>query len=103
MLEEIKKAVMKTVSRKKAEQLVEAAKSSIGVDYGEYSTDGKTGINNKSNGSIGSRNGRSIEKMEVQEYLLGITRMGVVSIVMCLGGMVNLLRFVDVRHMSHYL
>ncbi len=38
VLEEIKKAVMKTVSRKKAEQLVEAAKSSIGVDYGEYST-----------------------------------------------------------------
>ena len=33
--DEIKKAVKKTVGRKKAGQLVEAAKDSIGVDYGE--------------------------------------------------------------------
>ena len=33
--EEIKKAVRKTVGRKKAAELVEAAKESIGVDYGE--------------------------------------------------------------------
>ena len=32
---EIKKAVKKTVGRKKAGQLVEAAKGSVGVDYGE--------------------------------------------------------------------
>ena len=36
VLEEIKKAVKKTVGRKKAAQLIEAAKDSIGVDYGEY-------------------------------------------------------------------
>lgn len=36
VLDEIKKAVKKTVGRKKAAQLVEAAKDSIGVDYGEY-------------------------------------------------------------------
>lgn len=37
VLAEIKKAVKKTVGRKKAEQLLEAAKNSIGVDYGESS------------------------------------------------------------------
>jgi len=36
VLEEIRKAVKKSVGRKKARQLVEAAKDSIGVDYGEY-------------------------------------------------------------------
>jgi len=35
VLAEIKKAVKKTVGRKKAQQLVEAANESIGVDYGE--------------------------------------------------------------------
>lgn len=34
VLAEIKKAVKKTVGRKKAEQLVETAKTSIGVGYG---------------------------------------------------------------------
>lgn len=33
--DEIKKAVKKTIGRKKAAQLVEAVKESIGVDYGE--------------------------------------------------------------------
>lgn len=38
VLAEIRKAVKKTVGRKKAIQLVETAKESIGVDYGEYAT-----------------------------------------------------------------
>ncbi len=36
VLAEIKKAVKKTVGRKKAEQLVNTARDSVGVDYGEY-------------------------------------------------------------------
>ena len=37
VLTEIKSAVKKTVGRKKAKQLLEAAQNSIGVDYGESS------------------------------------------------------------------
>jgi len=44
VLIEIKKAVKKTVGRKKAQQLVEAAKNSIGVDYGIVSAKLKLGL-----------------------------------------------------------
>jgi len=44
VLAEIKKAVKKTVGRKKAEQLVETAKTSIGVGYGLVSAKLKIGL-----------------------------------------------------------
>jgi len=44
VLVEIKKAVKKTVGRKKARQLVETTKSSIGVDYGLVSAKLKLGL-----------------------------------------------------------
>lgn len=44
VLIEIKKAVKKTVGRKKAQQLIEAAKNSVGVDYGIVSAKLKLGL-----------------------------------------------------------
>src|SRR5665647_171817 len=46
VLAEIKKAVKKTVGRKKAQQLVETAKNSIGVGYGIVSVKLKLGLVN---------------------------------------------------------
>ena len=75
VLEEIKKAVKKTVGRKKAAQLVAAAQDSIGVDYGEYAARFK---------------------------MLSIDGMGVVSLATCLGELGNPLRFEDARQMSRF-
>ena len=44
VLVEIKKAVKKTVGRKKAEELVETARNSIGVSYGTLSAKLKIGL-----------------------------------------------------------
>ena len=107
VLEEIKKAVKKTVGRKKAAQLVEAAKDSIGVDYGEYAARFKIQqlmeelelISNQLE-TLEAEMAETLKKTEISEYLLSITGMGVVSLATCLGELGDPLRFEDARQMS---
>lgn len=107
VLKEIKKAVKKTVGRKKAVRLIEAAKESIGVDYGEYAARFKIQqlmeelelISNQLE-ILEAEMAETLKKTEISEYLLSITGMGVVSLVTCLGELGDPLRFEDARQMS---
>lgn len=107
VLKEIKKAVKKTVGRKKAARLVEAAKESIGVDYGEYAARFKIQqlmeelelISNQLE-ILEAEMAETLKKTEISEYLLSITGMGVVSLATCLGELGDPLRFEDARQMS---
>lgn len=107
VLKEIKKAVKKTVGRKKAAQLVTAAKTSVGVDYGEYAACFKIQqlieeleLITKQLESLETEMEKALKKTEGSEYLLSISGMGVVSLAMCLGELGNPLRFEDARQMS---
>lgn len=107
VLKEIKKAVKKTVGRKKAAQLVEAAKDSIGVDYGEYAARFKIRqlmeeleLIISQLEALEAEMEEALRKTEVSEYLLSITGMGVVSLATCLGELGDPLRFEDARQMS---
>ena len=77
--DEIKKAVKKTVGRKKAAQLIETAKESIGVDYGEEA---------------------ALQKTDYAGFLLSIKGIGVVTLAACLGELGNPARFENPRQMS---
>lgn len=107
VLDEIKKAVKKTVGRKKAAQLVEAAKDSIGVDYGEYAARFKIQqlmeeleLITSQLEALETEMAETLKKTEISEYLLSITGMGVVSLATCLGELGDPLRFESARQMS---
>lgn len=107
ILREIKKAVKKTVGRKKAEELVKAAKDSIGVDYGEYAARFKIQqmmeeleLINKQLDEVEAEMKKALEKTDVAKYLLSINGIGIVSLAMCLGETGDPLRFDDARQMS---
>lgn len=107
VLEEIKKAVKKTVGRKKAAQLVEVAKDSIGVDYGEYAARFKIQqlmeeleLISSQLEALEDEMAETLKKTDISEYLLSITGMGVVSLATCLGELGDPLRFEDARQMS---
>lgn len=107
VLDEIKKAVKKTVGRKKAAQLVEAAKDSIGVDYGEYAARFKIQqlmeeleLIISQLEALETEMSETLKKTEISEYLLSITGMGVVSLATCLGELGDPLRFESARQMS---
>lgn len=107
VLSEIKKAVKKTVGRKKAAQLLEAARESIGVDYGEYAACFKIQqlmdeleLFMKQLEAAEKEMEEALEKTGLSEYLLSIDGMGVVSLAACLGELGNPLRFEDARQMS---
>lgn len=107
VLEEIKKAVKKTVGRKKAEQLVGAARDSVGVDYGEYAARFKIQqmmeeleLINRQLYEVETEMGKALEKTGISEYLLSIDGIGVVSLAMCLGETGDPKRFEDARQMS---
>ena len=107
VLDEIKKAVKKTVGRKKAAQLVEAAKDSIGVDYGEKAARFKIQqlmeelelITNQLK-SVEEEMSEALKKTETAEYLMSIPGIGVVSLATCLGELGDPLRFENARQMS---
>lgn len=107
VLAEIKKAVKKTVGRKKATQLVETAKGSIGVDYGEHAAKFKIQqmmeeleLLFRQLKEVEREMEETLKKTEVSEYLLSIHGMGVVSLATCLGELGDPLRFEDARQMS---
>lgn len=107
VLAEIKKVVKKTVGRKKAVELVETARESIGVDYGEYAARFKVQqlieeleLIIKQLDAVETEMSKALKKTEIAEYLLSIDGMGIVSLAMCLGELGNPLRFEDARQMS---
>lgn len=107
VLAEIKKAVKKTVGRKKAEQLVNTARDSVGVDYGEYAARFKiqqmmeeVELITRQLDELEKEMGNALEKTGISEYLLSIDGVGVVSLSMCLGETGDPLRFEDARQMS---
>lgn len=107
VLLEIKKAVKKTVGIKKAIQLVETAKESIGVDYGESSAAFRVRqymeeleVIEKQLEQVESEMKKALEQTGLSECLLSIPGAGVVSMASVLGEMGDPLRFENPRQMS---
>lgn len=104
---EIKKAVKKTVGRKKAEQLVEAAKDSIGVDYGEEAARLKLCLMleelellEKQTEELEGKMTEMLGKTDYAGFLLSIKGIGVVTLAACLGELGDPTRFESPRQMS---
>lgn len=104
---EIKKAVKKTVGRKKAAQLVETAKDSIGVDYGEEAAGFKLRLLleelellEKQTEELEERMAAALEKTGCAEFLLSTKGIGVVTLAACLGELGDPARFENPRQMS---
>lgn len=104
---EIKKAVKKTVGRKKAEQLVEAARDSIGVDYGEEAARLKLCLMleelellEKQTEELEEKMAEMLHKTDYAGYLLSIKGVGVVTLAACLGELGDPTRFDSPRQMS---
>ena len=105
--DEIKKAVKKTVGRKKAAQLVEAAKSSIGVDYGEEAARLKLrlmleelALLEKQTEELEVQMADTLHQTDYADFLLSIKGIGVVTLAACLGELGDPARFEDPRQMS---
>lgn len=105
--EEIKKAVKKTVGRKKARQLIEAAKESIGVDYGEEAARLKLRLLidelellEQQTEELEKQMACALSKTDYAEFLLTIKGIGVVTLAACLGELGDPTRFEDPRQMS---
>jgi len=109
VLAEIKKAVKKTVGLKKVRQLIEAAKESIGVDYGLESAKLRMNcllaeldmIEHNLN-EVEDSMQRMLEDTGYADKLLGIKGIGVVSAAMFLGEVGDPLRFDSDRQISRY-
>lgn len=105
--EEIKKAVKKTVGRKKAKQLAEAAKKSIGVDYGEEAARLKLRLMlaelellEQQTEELEEQMAAALRKTDYAEFLLSIKGIGVVTLAACLGELGDPARFDSPRQMS---
>lgn len=107
VLAEIKSVVKKTVGRKKAKQLSEAAQNSIGVDYGESSAAFRIKQYvmeleriEEQLVQVEEEMKKALEKTGLSEYLLSIPGAGIVSMASVLGEMGDPLRFENPRQMS---
>lgn len=105
--DEIKKAVRKTVGRKKASQLVEAAKDSVGVDYGEEAARFKLQLMlkeldllEKQTEELEEKLAAALQNIDYARYLLSIKGIGVVTLAACLGELGDPTRFDNPRQMS---
>ncbi len=105
--DEIKKAVKKTVGRKKAVQLVEAAKESIGVDYGEEAAKLKLRLMleelellEKQTEELERQMAAALHKTDYAKLLLSIKGIGVVTLAASLGELGDPTRFENPRQMS---
>ena len=107
VLAEIKKAVKKSVGRKKAEQLVESARNSIGVNYGTISAKLKLGLMieelellMKQLEQVGTAMEQALADTGFGNIILGIPGIGVVSAASFLGEIGDPMRFDDPRQIS---
>ena len=109
VLSEIKKAVKKTVGRKKVQQLIETAKESIGVDYGLESA--KLRLNclvseldmiEVNLQEVETSMAKMLEATGYADKILGIKGIGVVSASMFFGEVGDPLRFDSDRQISRY-
>ena len=107
VLAEIKKAVKKTVGRKKAEQLVETAKTSIGVGYGIASAKLKLELMIEElellRGQLEKLEramGNALDDTGFGHLVLGIPGIGVISAASFLGEIGDPMRFDDPRQIS---
>jgi len=105
--DEIKKAVKKTVGRKKAIQLLEAARESIGVDYGGEAARLKLRLMleelellEKQTEELEGQMVSELKKTDYAEILLGIKGIGIVTLAACLGELGAPARFDSPRQMS---
>ena len=105
--DEIKKAVRKTVGRKKASQLVETAKDSVGVDYGEEAARFKLRLMleelellEKQTEELEGKMAAALQKTDYAGFLLSIKGIGVVTLAACLGELGDPTRFDNPRQMS---
>lgn len=107
VLAEIKKAVKKTVGRKKAQQLVETAKNSIGVGYGIVSAKLKLGLMLEELELLT----KQLEQLEIamekalaatgtSKIILGIPGIGVVTAASFLGEIGDPMRFDHPRQIA---
>lgn len=107
VLAEIKKAVKKTVGRKKAQQLVETAKTSIGVGYGIVSAKLKLGLMleelellTKQLEQLETVMEKALGDTGYSEIILGIPGIGVVTAASFLGEIGDPMRFDNPRQIS---
>lgn len=107
VLAEIKKAVKRTVGIKKATELYEAAKESIGVDYGEEAARCKIRtlveeleLLNSQLENIEAEMAAALNKTSIAKYLLSIKGIGIVTLALCLGETGDLSRFKDARQIQ---
>jgi len=107
VLAEIKKAVKKTVGRKKAEELVEIAQNSIGVTYGINSAKLKVQLMieelellTKQLEQIENAMGKALSDTGLKELILSIPGVGVVTAASFLGEIGDPLRFDHPRQIS---
>lgn len=105
--DEIKKAVRKTVGRKKAVQLVKAAEESIGVDYGEEAARLKLRLMleelellEKQTEELEGQMADTLHQTDYADFLLSIKGIGVVTLAACLGELGDPTRFEVPRQMS---
>ena len=105
--EEIKNAVKKTVGRKKARQLAEAAEKSIGVDYGEEAARLKLRLMleelellEKQTEELERKMSDALHQTDYADFLLGIKGIGIVTLAACLGELGDPTRFKNPRQMS---
>ncbi len=107
VLTEIKKAVKKTVGRKRAQLLVDTARVSVGVDYGVDAAFCKLRLliedlelANRQLSQIEAEMAKALEETGISEYLLSVKGIGIVSLAVCLGELGDPLRFDSPRQLS---
>jgi transposase len=107
VLAEIKKAVKKTVGRKKAQQLVETAKNSIGVGYGLLSAKLKLGLMieelellTKQLAQIRNAMNQALAETGYDDIILSISGIGIVTAASFLGEIGDPMRFDNPRQIS---
>ncbi len=107
VLGEIRKAVKKTVGLKKANQLVEAAKESVGVTYGVASAKMRLGLLleelellTKQLGQIEEAMAKALTDTGIKETILSVPGIGIVTAAGFLGEIGDPLRFEHPRQIS---
>jgi transposase len=109
VLEEIKKAVKKTVGLKKVRQLIEAAKVSIGVEYGLQAAKLRLGLLlveldliELQLAEIETVMEQMLETTGYADKLLSVKGIGIITATMFLGEVGDPLRFTNARQISNY-